>query len=125
MKKLAIVLAALLLASVFVGCGAANLLVGTKWDVKFGANNYGRFDFQKDNVCKYYWAAVEDSVKNEEVTPLDYTWAADGNLIQIYDTNGDLYGEYEVEIKGNEMTWTQTLPTDKIGTVLNLTRVKD
>ena len=125
MKKLAIVLAALLLACVFVGCGAANLLVGTKWDVKFGELNYGRFDFQKDGVCKYYWASIESSVKNEEVKPLDYTWAADGNLLQIYDTKGDLYGEYEVEIKGDEMTWTQTLPTNKVGTELNLTRVTE
>ena len=31
MKKLAIVLAALLLACVFVGCGAANVLKGTQW----------------------------------------------------------------------------------------------
>lgn len=121
MKKLAIVALALVLAMTFVGCGAANLLVGTKWDTKFGELSYGRFDFQKDNVCKYYWAAIESAVKNEEVKPFDYTWTADGNTLTI-NTKSGVYGVYEVEIKGDEMTWVNTKDEKD---VVNLTRVTD
>ncbi|MBP3450878.1 MAG: lipocalin family protein [Spirochaetaceae bacterium] len=122
MKKLAIVALALVLAMTFVGCGAANLLVGTKWDTKFGELSYARFDFQKDNVCKYYWASIESAVKNEEVKPLDYTWTAEGNTLTINTKSGGEYGVYEVEIKGNEMTWVNTKDEKD---VINLTRVTD
>ncbi len=122
MKKLAIVALALVLAMTFVGCGAANMLVGTKWDVKYSNISYGRFDFQKDNVCKYYWASIESAVKNEEVLPLSYTWSADGNILTINTTSGSLFGSYEVTIKGDEMTWVNTADEED---VLTLTRVKD
>ena len=122
MKKLAIVALALVLAMTFVGCGAANMLVGTKWDAKFGEYSYARFDFQKDNVCKYYWSAIESAVKNEEVLPLTYTWSADGNILTINTASGSLYGSYEVTIKGNEMTWVNTADEKD---VVNLTRVTD
>lgn len=121
MKKLAIVALALVLAMTFVGCGAANLLVGTKWDVKYGPASFGRYDFQKDNVCKYYWAAIEDAVKNEEVKPLDYTWTAEGNTLTITTTAG-ISTEYEVTIEGNNMTWVNTADEDD---VVKLTRVED
>ena len=122
MKKLAIVALALVLAMTFVGCGAANLLTGTSWDVKYGPNSFGRFEFKADNVCVYQWAAVEDSIKDGSALKLTYSWSADGNILKILDTKGALFGEYEVTIKGDEMTWVNTAKEED---VITLTRVKD
>ena len=118
MKKLAIVALALVLAMTFVGCGAANLLVGTTWEVtEWNAVGYAKFAFEKENVCKYTYG-VTKAVAYE----LTYSWSADGNILTIKTTKDALFGEYEVEIKGDEMTWVNTSNEND---VIKLTRVKD
>lgn len=118
MKKLAIVALALVLAMTFVGCGAANLLVGTTWEVtEWNSVGYAKFSFEEENVCKYTYGATE-----AVAAVFNYSWSADGNILTIKTTTGSLYGEYEVEIKGDEMTWVNTSDEDD---VIKLARVKD
>ena len=64
MKKLAIVLAALLLASVFVGCGTpAKELLNTAWEVKWGGNgSYSLLVFAEEDVVTYQDFDVSDNI---------------------------------------------------------------
>lgn len=118
MKKLAIVALALVIAMSFVGCGAANLLTGTTWEVtEWNSVGYAKFAFEEDNVCKYTYGATEAAAAT-----LTYSWSADGNILTITTTLGTLYGEYEVTIKGDEMTWVSTSDEND---VIKLARVTE
>lgn len=118
MKKIAIVALALVIAMAFVGCGAANLLTGTTWEVtEWNSVGYAKFAFEKDNVCKYTYGASAAAAAD-----LTYSWSADGNILTITTTTGAVYGEYEVTITGDEMTW---VATDDENDVIKLARVKD
>ena len=115
MKKLAIVLAALLLACVFVGCGASNVLKNTTWtvDKPWGGYDVVKFEFKENDAVTLYEGA--------HVT--DLTWSCDGFTLTIMDGE-DLYGEYTVEFTGKDkMTWTQTKPDAHKDEVLTLTKV--
>ena len=120
MKKLAIVAVALVLAMVFVGCGAVSLLAGSSWDTQWKYGDWARFEFLEDGVCTYYEAATQEML--DDVLPTNVlNWAADGNQLSLtFAVSGGKYGTYTVVIKGNEMTWTNV---DNEDDVVVLTRV--
>ena len=115
MKKLAIVLAALLLACVFVGCGAGNMLKNTTWtvDKPWGGYDVVKFEFKEDNAVALY--------EGSHVS--DLTWSCDGFTLTIM--NGEsVWGEYTIAFDGEgKMTWTQTKPASHEGEILTLTKV--
>lgn len=139
MKKLAIVLAALLLACVFVGCGTVNekAILGS-WDVESvnGKTDltttgyrvtYVRYVFEEENVCKQYQNDNKDLIE-DGVNPINEIWALDetGTILEIkVASSGNLDGEYSVEMGVNKMTWTQTLPAGSKGDIIVLKKVTE
>ena len=138
MKKLAIVLAALLLASVFVGCGAVGekALLG-KWDVvSFNGKtdltttpyriNCVRYVFEENNVGKFY-SVTSPEMLNDGTNALNRKWALDeaGTTLTITYGENNLDGEYTVEFGLNQMTWTQTRPEGSKGDIIVLKKVTE
>ncbi|MBQ1198338.1 MAG: hypothetical protein IIX47_07055 [Spirochaetaceae bacterium] len=131
MKKLAVVLAALLLACVFVGCGdlSTKALEGTKWQVVSVKDEtdisktpyryaYVAFEFKADGECSYIRGTSKDVI----ASTLAYKWDLDesGTSLTIYDTTGAMDGKYDVEYGVKEMTWTQTAPDSWKGQIVKL-----
>ena len=136
MKKLAVVLAALLLACVFVGCGdlSTKALEGTKWQVVSVKDEtdisktpyqyaYVAFEFKADGECSYIRGTSKDVI----ASTLAYSWDIDesGTSLTIYDTKGSMDGKYDVEYGVKEMTWTQTAPDSWEGQVIKLAKVEE
>ena len=91
MKKLAIVLVALLLACVFVGCGAANMLKGTQWYevYTYGGVTYKEtWSFEDENVFKFTKATLENSGLVNDPETYEGTWSTEGVDILVTDISG-------------------------------------
>ena len=101
MKKLAIVLAALLLASVFVGCGTpAKELLNTAWEVKWGGNgSYSLLVFAEEDVVTYQDFDVSDISNSGSFVG---TWEAVGTTVKIEIGVSALKGTWNVIIEENE-----------------------
>ena len=136
MKKLAVVLAVLLLACVFVGCGAVNekAILGA-WDVEsFNGKtdlsttpyrmSYVRYVFEEDNVGKFFLTNAKEMLEDGS-NAYKRLWVLDeeGTTLTITLSNGTLDGAYSVEMGVNKMTWTQILPAGNNGDVIVLKKV--
>ena len=105
MKKLAIVLAALLLACVFVGCGASTLLPNSSWKGDWGVahdNAYEVWSFKDDNTVTYTVYTKDGEVTGSVVSA---TWAlADDDVLTISGGNATgIWGVYRVEVSFKEL----------------------
>lgn len=135
MKKLAIVLAALLLACVFVGCGTLTekALIGT-WDYVYSSVTvddattikFTRFDFKEDytfSTADGYKVGDKPEVVNNAKSGRN--WVIDGNIITISNLNSDYNGEWTVDFPGkDEMTWTNvSCAAHEVGKVIKFTKV--
>ena len=121
MKKLAVVAFALVIAMSFVGCGLANQLLGTKWEIRetmeyegISMSYFVSFEFKADNVFVLSEGAeVEGEVESYSV---EGTWSVEGDKLTM-EIAGSVW-ECTVEIDGDTLTLT-----DETG-VTKLTRVK-
>lgn len=105
MKKLAIVLAALLLACVFVGCSVLTeeALLG-KWKQNDTSGDYVIWTFNEDKTLGYDYYEYNKSTKDwSKRTDWSGTgkWVVTGNILTITELGG-IVGEYKVEV-GNEL----------------------
>ena len=105
MKKLAVVLAALLLACVFVGCGASTLLPNSSWKGDWGANHgdaYEVWSFKDDNTVTYTVYTKDGKVSG---SVLSATWAlADDDVLTISGGNATgIWGVFRVEVTLKEL----------------------
>ena len=145
MKKLAIVLAALLLACVFVGCGAIGekALLGN-WDVysvqeadddeavtQISSTNYGvsyvRYVFEEDNKAKLFSTNNKSDI-DEGKNFVERKWFLDdtGTTLTITYADGKTEdGVYTVDIGVKEMTWTQVRPDRLKDDVIVLKKVTE
>lgn len=128
MKKLVIVALALVLAMTFVGCGPANMLMGTQWyeEYTFGGISYKEtYSFEAENVFKWTSEVIAGSSVN---TPTTYTgtWSTEGAdiLITEVENAGGVTGKWTVAFdEENKDILILTRETDN--KVLKLNRVKD
>lgn len=99
MKKLAIVLAALLLACVFVGCDAlgSKALLG-KWEYDYSSGK-AYFEFNEDGTFKYgETASVNDN---------DGNWVYNAPELTLSDFASSYNGVWTVDfVSADEMKWT-------------------
>ena len=99
MKKLAIVLAALLLASVFVGCNPSAMLPNSSWKGDWGeayGNAYEVWTFNEDNTVDYTVYTKDGEVKTSTVSA---DWVLVDDILTIsggYATG--IWGVYRVEV---------------------------
>ena len=117
MKKLEIVLAALLLACVFVGCGPVNMLKGTQWyeEYEWQKTNWkDTYSFEAEGVFKYTHEQIDEGVANDPKTHTG-TWATEGVDILITDIDGQ---------SGVTGTWTVAFDEENKD-ILILTRDSD
>ena len=134
MKKLAVVALALVIAMSFVGCGLANQLEGTKWEMKVTAEEMGikvttvyAWEFKADDVFvetvnfEFDLPAEYEDMEDEIAEELAYyypsssvtgTWSVDGDQLTL---SG--YGTVTAEIDGDKLT-----VTNKYGDSLVFTR---
>ena len=105
MKKLAIVLAALLLACVFVGCSVLTeeALLG-KWKQNDTSGDYAIWTFNEDKTLGYdyyeYNKSTQDWSKRTDWSGTG-KWVVTDNILTITELGG-IVGEYKVEV-GNEL----------------------
>lgn len=98
MKKLAIVLAALLLACVFVGCAVGEKALLGKWEYDYGTG-------------KEYWEFNEDGTfkwgESVSVNENDGQWVYELPNITISDFADSYNGVWSVDfVSADEMKWT-------------------
>lgn len=104
MKKLAIVLAALLLACVFVGCNPGTMLPNTAWKGDWGidyGNTYEIWTFNDDGTMTYAIYS-EDGIMDG--VPLSAEWVYENDILTISGSGvGGIAGEYRVEMTLKEL----------------------
>ena len=120
MKKLAVVALALVIAMSFVGCGLANQLEGTKWEIRETEEEMGikvsavfAWEFKADDVFveslsyEFDLPAEYEGMEDEFASylPSDSvatgTWSASGDQLTL---SG--YGTVTAEIDGDKLTVT-------------------
>jgi hypothetical protein len=121
MKKLAVVAFALVIAMSFVGCGLANQLSGTKWEIRETVEYEGipmsyfvSFEFKADN--EFVLTEGAEAAGEVESYSLTGTWSVEGDKLTM-EIAGSVM-ECTAEIDGDTLTLT-----DETG-VTKLTRVK-
>lgn len=99
MKKLAIVLAALLLASVFVGCNPGAMLPNSSWKGDWGEahdNAYEVWTFNEDNTLGYTVYTKDGEVSTSTLTA---SWALVDDILTVSGGNATgCWGVYRVEV---------------------------
>ena len=102
MKKLAIVLAALLLASVFVGCNPSLTIPGSTWKQDGGDGSFAVWTFEEDGTLVYDYFDKEG--KKVDVWSGKGAWAlADDSILVVVGLKG-IVGEYRVEVGVNKLS---------------------
>lgn len=130
-KGLAIALALVMLV-LFVGCGLASQLSGTKWEIRESETYEGitvetvvTYDFQKDNVLKMTGDVYMNGVLMSEYgMSLTGKWYVDGDELTIEYTEGSVTTKETciAEIDGDVLKLTMT--EDGVTQTISLTRVK-
>lgn len=104
MKKLAIVLAALLLACVFVGCGASALLPNSDWKGDWGSAHddaYEVWSFKDDNTVTY---TIYTKAGNVTGSVLSANWTLADDILTISGGSAiGIWGVYRVEVNLKEL----------------------
>ena len=113
MKKGIAITLALVMMVLFVGCGLANQLEGTKWEITESEDGYTEklvFDFQKESklVLTVSYSMPEYDI--EESFSMGGSWSVDGNQLTIsYNDGGETVTETATaEIDGDKLTLTVT-----------------
>lgn len=112
MKKGIAITLALVMMVLFVGCGLANQLEGTKWEItetEDGVTQKLVFDFQKESKLVL---TVSVSVPGYDVISYSMggSWSVDGDQLTIsYNYDGETVKETATaEIDGDKLTLTVT-----------------
>ena len=99
MKKLAIFLAALLFACVFVGCNPSSMLPNSSWKGDWGVdydNTYEVWTFNDDNSVDYTVYTKDGEVETSTVSA---TWFLVEDILTISGGNATgIWGVYRVEV---------------------------
>jgi hypothetical protein len=113
MKKGIAITLALVMMVLFVGCGLANQLEGTKWEITESEDGYTEklvFDFQKESklVLTVSYSMPEYDI--EESFSMGGSWSVDGDQLTIsYNDGGETVTETATaEIDGDKLTLTVT-----------------
>ena len=113
MKKGIAITLALVMMVLFVGCGLANQLEGTKWEITESEDGYTEklvFDFQKESklVLTVSYSMPEYDI--EESFSMGGSWSVDGDQLTIsYNYDGETVKETcTAEIDGDKLTLTVT-----------------
>ena len=113
MKKGIAITLALVMMVLFVGCGLANQLEGTKWEITESEDGYTQklvFDFQKESklVLTVSYSMPEYDI--EESFSMGGSWSVDGDQLTIsYNDGGETVKETcTAEIDGDKLTLTVT-----------------
>lgn len=121
MKKLAIVLAALLLACVFVGCGEHDIrLLGT-WDYIYAhsittgdPSASTRFEFRDDGTFTTTDGFFEEGVWEKGAnTPKEGEWSTLDNVVTIVNHTSTYNGEWNFSFEDGKMIWSKKDNEDK------------
>ena len=116
MKKGIAITLALVMMVLFVGCGLANQLEGTKWEITESEDGYTEklvFDFQKESklVLTVSYSMPEYDIDSS--FSMSGSWSVDGDQLTISYNDGE----------GNTITETGTAEID--GDKLTLTVTED
>ena len=134
MKKLIVVALALVIACVFVGCGAGALLEGTQWEEIYTEESVTYRDvwsFKKDNVFEFSHNVLNGSDVND---PSFGRWTVNPaeNVLEISVESDaskiiDIIGNWYIDMsKKNSLTLERVVPNkDKKNNEITLNRVKD
>ncbi len=127
MKKGIAITLALVMMVLFVGCGLANQLEGTKWEMSEtvdGATEKLVFDFQKESklVLTVSYSMPEYDIDSS--FSMSGSWSVDGDQLTISYTDGEetVTETATAEIDGDKLTLTVTEDGETEKVVL--TRVK-
>lgn len=127
MKKGIAITLALVMMVLFVGCGLANQLEGTKWEMSEtvdGATEKLVFNFQKDSklVLTVSYSMPEYDIDSS--FSMSGSWSVDGDQLTISYTDGEetVTETATAEIDGDKLTLTVTEDGETEKVVL--TRVK-
>ena len=127
MKKGIAITLALVMMVLFVGCGLANQLEGTKWEITESEDGYTQklvFDFQKESklVLTVSYSMPEYDIDSSY--SMGGSWSVDGDQLTIsYNYDGETVKETcTAEIDGDKLTLTVTEDGETEKVVL--TRVK-
>ncbi len=113
MKKGIAITLALVMMVLFVGCGLANQLEGTKWEITESEDGYTQklvFDFQKESklVLTVSYSMPEYDIDSSY--SMGGSWSVDGDQLTIsYNYDGETVKETcTAEIDGDKLTLTVT-----------------
>ena len=113
MKKGIAITLALVMMVLFVGCGLANQLEGTKWEITESEDGYTEklvFDFQKESklVLTVSYSMPEYDIDSSY--SMGGSWSVDGDQLTIsYNYDGETVKETcTAEIDGDKLTLTVT-----------------
>lgn len=132
MKKLIVVALALVIACVFVGCGAGALLEGTQWYEEYtndGVTYREDWSFEKDNVLKFSKTVVGGGDVND---PAIGVWQVnDSNILEITAEENvtkilGIVGTWHIDMGTKDLlTLTRVVTDPKKNNEITLKRVKD
>lgn len=113
MKKGIAITLALVMMVLFVGCGLANQLEGTKWEItetEDGVTQKLVFDFQKESKLVLTVSVSVPEYDYEESFSMRGSWSVDGDQLTIsYNYDGETVSETATaEIDGDKLTLTVT-----------------
>lgn len=127
MKKGIAITLALVMMVLFVGCGLANQLEGTKWEITESEDGYTEklvFDFQKESklVLTVSYSMPEYDIEGS--SSMSGSWSVDGDQLTISYNDGEetVTETATAEIDGDKLTLTVT--EDGETEKMVLTRVK-
>lgn len=113
MKKGIAITLALVMMVLFVGCGLANQLEGTKWEItesEDGVTQKLVFNFQEESKFVLTVSVSVPEYDYEESFSMSGSWSVDGDQLTIsYNDGGETVTETgTAEIDGDKLTLTTT-----------------
>lgn len=113
MKKGIAITLALVMMVLFVGCGLANQLEGTKWEItesEDGVTQKLVFNFQEESKFVLTVSVSVPEFDYEESFSMSGSWSVDGDQLTIsYNDGGETVTETATaEIDGDKLTLTVT-----------------
>ena len=131
MKKLIVVALALVIACVFVGCGAGALLEGTQWYEEYtndGVTYREDWSFEKDNVLKFSKVVGGGDVNDPAIGVQQVN---DSNILEITAEENvtkilGIVGTWHIDMGTKDLlTLTRVVTDSKKNNEITLKRVKD